>query len=113
LDSVIERVLNHEFDVGVIELDLVSAAIQRGADLKILHRLPNPGFLWVAGPQLNSMSTNYSQTLQRSLLSLKDPAILQGLHPLRITSGFESARPPDYDYLEAVLQKARRFDRSE
>jgi len=104
-DAVIAAVRSGEFAAGAANSNVLSRALTANANLRVLRPMQSITFPWVASTNAPS---NAVASVQRSLLALKDPAILTPID--RDLTGFMPARPEDYNDLAARMRSAGQFD---
>jgi len=102
--SAIAVVRTNSFDVGVAHWDDFVNATNLGVRLTLLGDMRCPNYPWLATKKLDRQ---IADAITKQLLSLRDSEAPLPFDP-KLT-GFDSARPSDYDALEKQMEKAKIF----
>jgi phosphate/phosphite/phosphonate ABC transporter binding protein len=105
-DATVKEVLgNTNVVAGAANESAVKDAILAGAKLKVISTMECVTFPWVGATNL---APTDAHLIQRCLLSLKDRKMLVGID--KDLTGFQKAKPADYDSLKPLMTNAVKFE---
>ena len=105
---VISTVLTNGFDAGVASLNEFVRLTNAGFRLHLIQEVSTPGYLWVTTGKLPKLSPAIVQAIQKRLLAIRDPDVLNSLD--ESLTGFIPASTNDFDEVEKIIERARLFD---